>query len=565
LSEPIPRFGSKRFRQAFFSALIGDPGAALSGFYWLATRRRVRGWSKIAFAAAKGPAGYRRWVDHGEPMAFAAYRRMSRQLSRPKVVPILLEAGDQDERSTMRTIDSLRTALQGRESPDGNSRMIAPLVLSPVAPITASLAGLPARQDDGWLLLMLVGDVLSPELGDILTRRFRAETDVSLVFWDEDQLSSRGREKPWIKPGWDKLLFEQLDGLVGACVVRQQAFRDAAERHPELNCSREDLEALLRDVASNCGSARPEHIPLVLTHRASENAVRFDRQRPLASALPVTGEWPAVSVLIPTRDQPALLAACLQGVRALSYPGRVEIIIIDNGTVELEAIRIIEAAMLQPGVVVIRDEQPFNFSRLNNLAATRATGQMLCLLNNDVEPLDSDWLRHLVVQATQPDVGAVGAQLVYPSGRIQHAGVVIGLGQAAGHVQKGVWPESENHWTWHGVSREVSAVTAAVLVIRRDVFLDIGGLDEEAFPVAFNDVDLCLRLNARGFRNLYIAEARLIHRESETRGDDTKPANASRFAGELRRLQERWGTENFEDRHFSPLFSRMTERCLLLS
>src|SRR5206468_1557332 len=156
-------------------------------------------------------------------------------------------------------------------------------------------------------------------------------------------LSSRGREKPWIKPNWDALLFEQLDGLVGACIVRLEAFKEAARRNRKLTTSREDLDTLLRDMAATHRSDPPEHVPLVLTHRDPDNALRFGQQRSLTRALPAATDWPSVSVLLPTRDQPRLLAACLRSLRALSYRGHIEIIIVDNGSVDPEAIKIIES------------------------------------------------------------------------------------------------------------------------------------------------------------------------------------------------------------------------------
>ena len=131
-------------------------------------------------------------------------------------------------------------------------------------------------------------------------------------------------------------------------------------------------------------------------------------------------------------------------------------------------------------------------------------------------------------------------------------------------MQKGVMPEERRFWTWHRVTREVSAVTAAVMVIRKSKFFEVGGFDAESFPVAFNDVDLCLRLKKAGYRNLYVAEARLIHRESESRGDDRNRKNVERYSRELSVLQGRWKTIDIVDPHFSTLFSRSVERCVLI-
>jgi GT2 family glycosyltransferase len=267
--------------------------------------------------------------------------------------------------------------------------------------------------------------------------------------------------------------------------------------------------------------------------------------------------------MIPTRDRADLLGTCLSALERLTYPGETELLIIDNGTIDPEALALIEDAKQAPAVRLIRDGGGFNFSRLNNMGATAATGEFLCLLNNDVEAVDGEWLTHLVRQAARPGIGAVGALLLYPTGKIQHAGVAIGIGGAAGHVQKGVHPATQKFRTWHAVTREVSAVTAAAMVVRKNVFIEAGGFDEDAFAVAFNDVDLCLRLKRKGYRNLFVAEAKLIHHESESRGDDRLKRNAPRFAAELTHLQARWATQNASDPHFSPLFSRQVEQCVL--
>jgi len=404
-------------------------------------------------------------------------------------------------------------------------------------------------------LPLRAGDRLSPALGDVLARSIGAEDD-QLIYWDEDRLEAGVRCDPWVKPDWDPLMFGTVGGLLGASVVSLGAVASrAAGSTLDEPVEPGAIERLLFDIAQ---AKPPKHVPLILSHRAEgPSAKEAEAGMPL-----VTGSWPSVSIIIPSRDRPELLASCLNGIDQTDYPGRIQVIVVDNGSSDPEALELLESVAEDPRALVLRDDAPFNFPRLNNLAASVATGEMLCLLNNDVEPLDRDWLAELVSYAIQNGVGAVGAQLVYPSGRIQHAGVAVGLGGAAGHVQKGVDPEEKRFWTWHAVTREVSALTAAVLVVKKKDYVGAGGFDED-FAVAFNDVDFCLRLKERGLRNIYVADVRLLHRESESRGKDHLPAQARRFASELARLQERWGTEDYSDPHFSPLFSRLVERCVL--
>lgn len=545
MTETPPRFGSKRFREILIPALRGKPITALAAMYWFVTRRRVRGWGRLLIAASQAPYDYQRWTAGGEKRAMAEFRdaHASRADGIRVVAVVIPDSGSESD--VNRSIESARVGL-GEE--------VA------VASTISDVAGLQqlAREDDqAWLLPILAGDQVSPMLGDILRR---LPPDVStLAYWDEDRIEPSGRSDPWIKPDWDPVLFGQLNGLGGASVVRAAAFPDVVGQLGDGAPNRKNLERILKGIAR---VGRPTHIPLVLTHRSERNALRRDLHVGTRSG-DASVDLPSISVVIPTRDRPDLIAACLRGLERTEYPGSLELIIIDNGTRDPEALQLLDRVSKELDARVIRDDREFNFSRLNNSAASAAGKEFLCFLNNDVECIDDDWLKVMVSHALADDVGAVGAQLLYPSGRIQHAGVAIGLGGAAGHVQKGVDPWSNRFWTWHAVTRQVTAVTAAAMVIRKSRFLEVGGFDETAFPVAFNDVDLCLRLTQAGYTNIYVAEARLLHRESESRGDDRARANATRFAKELSHLQQRWQTRGYIDPHFSPLFSRAVEPCVL--
>jgi len=195
--------------------------------------------------------------------------------------------------------------------------------------------------------------------------------------------------------------------------------------------------------------------------------------------------------------------------------------------------------------------EPFNFSRLNNAAAREANGTVLAFVNNDIEITREDWLDEMVALALRPETGCVGAKLLYPDGRLQHAGVVIGLGGVAGHGHRFVRGDEAGYLGRLRATHEVSAVTAACLVIRRSVFDAVGGFDEE-LAVAFNDVDFCLKVRAAGYRNLWTPFAELIHHESVSRGRDLTPAKAKRFAEEYAAMQRRWGGQLLGDPYYSP-------------
>jgi GT2 family glycosyltransferase len=519
----------------------------------MATRRRIRGWSRLMLAASRAPLNYERWTRHGEVRAFAEFRGLHPRGGKAVPIVVLLLDADSPGEAVAASLKSIRAAL-GEPIVYSVAERSGLRALPRSDSLLGALIALAELHETAWLMPMRAGDRASNKLGDVLARSLGTGEEC-LVYWDEDRLRGERRCDPWVKPNWDPLLFAALGGLLGASVLSFAAVKSVSLSLPDAPIDGPAFEKLLFEIAS---IEQPRHIPLILTRRAEA----FDPKQaaPRAPAAPAT--WPTVSIIVPTRDKPELLAACLNGIDRIDYPGAIQTIIVDNGSRDPAALELLERIEEDSRALVLRDDGPFNFSRLNNLAATVAQGEMLCLLNNDVEPFDQDWLTTLVRHAVQEGVGAVGAQLVYPSGRIQHAGVAVGVGGAAGHVQKGVDPSARDFWTWHGVTREVSAVTAAVLVVKKSVFEQAGGFDEE-FAVAFNDVDFCLRLKQRGLRNIYVADVRLLHRESESRGKDRSPEQARRFAAELALLQARWGTEYYSDPHFSPLFSRLAERCIL--
>ena len=389
------------------------------------------------------------------------------------------------------------------------------------------------------------GDKLAPgALGSYRSVSIRTETRI--VYADDDLLDNRGRRtSPHFKPDWNRELFHHFDYLSGACILR-------TSQH-ELQRVAEARDWIRQLIVRATGQAMPLHVHKVLHHRRT-------RPRPLVPvALNVASEnLPPVTVIIPTRNRVDLLEKCLNGVSVTNYPN-IEVIIVDNDSDDPRTLDFL--AGLDPARHrVLRHAGEFNYSAINNRAVEQANGRLLCLLNNDIEVIEPNWLAVMAAQATRKDVGAVGAQLLYPDGRIQHAGVVIGMGGAAGHAHRLLIPYQEGYFYRHALPQFVSAVTAACLVVARDRFLAVGGLDKHNFAVAFNDVDLCMRLNQRGYQSFYEPRATLIHHESVSRGLDRDPVGAARFAGELAALKRIWGTEEGIDPFHHPELSRASER-----
>jgi len=238
--------------------------------------------------------------------------------------------------------------------------------------------------------------------------------------------------------------------------------------------------------------------------------------------------------------------------------GNLEILILDNGSVEESTRTYLEELDRHPQIRVLAFPGPFNFSAINNFAALQARGSFLCLLNNDTEVIEPTWLSELMRYAARKEVGAAGAKLLYEDGSIQHAGIVIGIGEAAGHAHRLLPAGEPGYFRMPHVPQFVSAVTAACLVIEKTKFDAVRGFDEQ-MPVAFNDVDFCLKVQAAGWQNVYVPQAVLLHHESKSRGKDDEPENVQRFQRELGILQRRWGTKIYVDPVHNPNLDRHSE------
>jgi GT2 family glycosyltransferase/glycosyltransferase involved in cell wall biosynthesis len=233
--------------------------------------------------------------------------------------------------------------------------------------------------------------------------------------------------------------------------------------------------------------------------------------------------FPVVSIIIPTRDRWDFLGPCLASLRITDWAAdRLEIIVVDNGSTDVEVLENLAAAEARNEIRVIRDNRKFNFAALNNLAAKAARGDVFVLLNNDTEIIDPAWLRKLCAYAVLPDVGAVGAKLLYSDRTVQHGGVILGIQGVVGHAHLFLDEDEGGYQQLANVTHEVAAVTGACLAVSRVAFEAVGGLKEE-FAVAFNDIVFCMDLHDTGRRNIYVADCVLIHHESKTRGFDTTP------------------------------------------
>jgi GT2 family glycosyltransferase len=274
-------------------------------------------------------------------------------------------------------------------------------------------------------------------------------------------------------------------------------------------------------------------------------------------------QWPLpatalLSVVIPTRDRPELLQACLKSIERFPAGCDLEIVVVDNGSVEPETLVLLERFSLedrggQPQIVV-SVPGPFNYSKINNVAVEYSKGSVILLLNNDVEFLHAGWGLELASHALRPGIGCVGAQLLYPDHTVQHGGVILGVGGLSGHAHQDFPGDVQGYQGRLQLAQELSAVTGACLAISRNHWQALEGLDATHLAVNYNDVDLCLRARQLGLRNLYVPQVRAIHHESKSRG---RPEGAAyrQWRQEWAVMERRWGKLLFEDPAYSPHLS----------
>jgi GT2 family glycosyltransferase len=539
----VPRsLADRRLWPVLASAALVDLAATMRQAWIFVRGKRVRGWNGLCALANRHPGWPARWRRAHRIALGAGLKRVVAEHHLPPVRLAALIAGSwSDPAAVIHTARNLAAVL--------GPGLVA------VATETGGLADL-AQAGWDWVLVLRPGDAIDAPFGDIARLLAADRNGPPAWFWDCDHATGGHDHGLTLKPDWDPLLDRSIDLLAGTLIVARALFERVRAALP----AAADGAALALALAEAVRDLRdgPGHLPAVLGRTAPAAA------RPAVPPLPARGRLPAVSIIVLTRDRSDLVIPLCAALDQLDYPGPVERIVVDNGSTEPELVRFLGEAAAQGRLRWVQDPGPFNFAALNNRAVAAARGELVCLLNNDVVPLDRQWLTRMVIRARDPQVGAVGAMLTYPDGSIQHAGVAIGVGGAAGHVQRGVDPGQRQWANWHAMSRRVEAVTAACLVMRKAVFESIGGFDETRFPVAFNDVDLCLRLRRAGLHNIYEADARLIHYESASRGDDNAPRNIGRFTAELATLRQRWNTEHHHDRCWSPLFSRSSEQCLLV-
>ncbi len=360
----------------------------------------------------------------------------------------------------------------------------------------------------------------------------REDPTLDLIYSDADEISAKGiRHSPYFKTDWDPYLILEKNYLRPFFVIRKTLMEQAQN----------DANAL------RANSIKVKHVPLILCHARRPSLDQLQRHG-MPFSLPLNP--PLISILIPTKDRLDLLKPCIESLFNTIENLRCEVLIINNHSEKPEMLAYLKSLEQDARVRVLDYPKPFNYSALNNFAAEEAKGEILLLMNDDVEAIRTGWLHEMLGLILQKDVGIVGAKLYYPNHTVQHAGVVLGIQGTAFHIETGLAASASGYFSQLKMRRCFSAVTAACLMIRKDLYEKVGGLDAVLFPITFNDTDLCLKVRALGYHIVWTPYAELYHKESATRGEDIKGEKLARTLRESAAFKEKWGARVIENDPF---------------
>ncbi|MBY0515174.1 MAG: glycosyltransferase family 2 protein, partial [Gemmataceae bacterium] len=547
------------------------------------------------------PDEYRRWIKKYEPAAAELARQATHKFARAPRVSVVVPVYNPPAAFLTAMIESVRAQTYANWElclADGASTAehVRPILEKAAASdprikvaflmanggIVGNSNAAAAHATGDFLALLDHDDTLAPFALHAVVAAVNDTPDADFLYSDEDKLDTHGeRVEPNFKPDWSPETLRSRNFVCHLTVVKRSLYEAVGGFRPGFDGS-QDYDLVLRATER---AARIVHIPHVLYHwrmhaqstafaKGSKNYAFEAGKRAVAEHLtrlgidagvhdgPVLGTYqvvyhlrtqPLVSVIIPNKDQVALLSRCVESLGKSSY-ANVELVIVENGSQLPETHAYYRELRKQPHVRVLEWTKPFNYAAVNNFAAAQAKGELLLFLNNDTEGINPDWLEAMVKVAVQPGVGAVGAKLYYADDTIQHAGIVVGMGGVAGHAHLFYPRQAAGYMQRLRITQNVAAVTGACLLTPRAVFERVGGFDE-GFVLAFNDVDLCLAVLKAGYRVVWTPDAELYHLESKTRGYEDTAEKQARFKREHDLFHLKWGAFlRAGDPYYSPHF-----------
>ncbi|WED42899.1 glycosyltransferase family 2 protein [Legionella cardiaca] len=423
--------------------------------------------------------------------------------------------------------------------------------------------------------------LLAPNALSEIVQAINNKPLTKLIYSDEDKISAFGfRHEPHFKPDFNYDLLLSTNYICHLCVIKKEIVDKLGGFRVGFEGS-QDYDLLLR-----CLSLVKEeeivHVPQILYHRRMDKS-SITKMNVAQSGFRALQEYlkqnhinaivdegiinttyrikyqlpenpPLVSLIIPTKDQAEVLKKCVQSIIEKTTYNHYEIIITNNQSVNEETFELFDhLKTLKTNIKIVDYDHPFNYSAMNNYIVNHhCQGDIIGLINNDIEVINSDWLSEMVSQALREEIGCVGAKLYYPNNTIQHGGVILGLGGVAGHAHKHFSDHSSGYFGRLVLTQNLSAVTAACLLVKKSIFLEVNGLNEDSLKVAFNDVDFCLKVRRLGYKNLWTPYARLYHHESLSRGIDDTPEKVTRFQKEIDYMKNTWKKELAYDPCYNP-------------
>ncbi|HBN0809935.1 TPA: glycosyltransferase family 2 protein [Escherichia coli] len=425
-----------------------------------------------------------------------------------------------------------------------------------------------------------------------MAQTIHSQPNARILYSDEDKLNAKGeRFEPHFKSDWNPDLFFSQNYVSHLGVYHHDLLKKISGFRLGVEGS-QDQDLLLRCLP-HVQADQIVHIPRVLYHwRTVEGSTAlasgeksyttdagikalqdyFATRQPGVKVeagrvpntyrvcYPIPEPAPLVSLLIPTRDRRSLTETAVRSILEKSTYTNYEILILDNGSVEADTLEFFSQIQEEDHrVKVLAYDYPFNYSAINNFGARHAKGTIIGLINNDIEVINPEWLTEMVSHSLRPEIGCVGAKLYYPNDTLQHGGVILGIGGVANHSHKHFSRTHPGYFARLVCTQNYSAVTAACLLIRKEIFDAVEGLDEENLKVAFNDVDFCLKVREAGYRNLWTPYAELYHYESISRGIEDSPEKIARFTGEVDFMKAKWGTHLEIDPFYSQNLTKTKE------
>ncbi|MCG8525507.1 MAG: glycosyltransferase [Opitutales bacterium] len=451
------------------------------------------------------------------------------------------------------------------------------------------LDSLESQIEEDWICFLREGDRIENRFLPGLDYYLNANPDVRFVYCDFDRIGSNGSlSSPSLLPSWNRDLLTSYPYMGDFFVIRRDwfialgGFDSNGDSHRNWAFQLKMSRAAKREYVGKLTGVYV-HLAQVPVDPNSERFRRFakpilqDHLKELGSAnaevleetdhpglrikysiVQTEAGFPRVSLLIPTRDMVDILSTTVDTILDQTTYPNYQIIVLDNDSEKPETLEYFEK-IKERGCKILPCPGKFNYSQINNRGSMAADGELVGFLNNDLEVIDGEWLSEMVSQAMRPGVGAVGPKLLYPDGRLQHTGVLLGVGHVAAHAFRLFENDPKNGPVRAHVCGNFSAVTAACLIVKREIFKEVGGFDDVDLAITNNDVDLCIKIREAGYRNLYTPYAVLKHHESASRGPEDTPEKLERYTKEVKYMWETWGSILIDDPAYNRLLTRFCE------